>query len=254
MEEFDDRAATIPFSLPPEDEGRQPYAGTISHHLLVLPVIGQWFFELRRLRCIDTFIIISPGHFRQGNRPISLSSLPWRAGEAVVRVKTAYVEKIRKDLRIREDRDAMHFEHGIGALIPCLHRYFPEAEIVPIVLDETRRSMKEIGILEESIVDIMKTDPGAFLLISIDFSHGAGITTTMERDKKNEAYLRSLESEKIFHVYADNIGGLSILEKTVRSHGPADCVFLYHTDSYRFSGKQPENITSYFFTYYFRNA
>jgi AmmeMemoRadiSam system protein B len=233
-------------------ESFSPYAGTISHHLLVLPVMERWFFELRTLRHIETFIMISPKHFKQGYQSISLSSLPWHTETSVVDVHTGYVKKIRKKLDLPEDREAMHFEHGIGALIPCIHRYFPGSKIVPIVIDEKNKDMAKIDMLAEIIIEIMNGDPDTFLLISIDFSHGGDSKVTAMRDRENEHYLLFPKPETMTGVYSDNFGGLVILEKTVRQRRASQCFLLCHTDSYHYSQKQPENITSYYFTYYFQ--
>ena len=55
------------------DENIFPVSGTVSHHLLVGSITNQWFKELKKLRDIKTFIILTPNHYNQGKEIISLS-------------------------------------------------------------------------------------------------------------------------------------------------------------------------------------
>lgn len=63
----------------------RPIAGTVSHHLLVGPIIDHWFKLLQERRKIDTFFILSPRHFKQGLYPISITRLDWDAGLTTVK-------------------------------------------------------------------------------------------------------------------------------------------------------------------------
>jgi len=95
------------------------------------------------------------------------------------------VDKILAYLQIPEDREAMHFEHGIGTLLPFIANYFPQAKIVPIVIDEKHKNISMLYQLADILYQIISQDPTVFLLISVDFSHKAGREQTFERDTRS---------------------------------------------------------------------
>ena len=133
-----------------------PVAGTVSHHLLVAPLINNWFKELKRLRKVSTFIIISPRHFDQGREDVSFSSLAWDAGNGRAEPDKECIAFLRNRLGLPEDPEAMHLEHGIGALLPYIIHYFPDAQIVPVVIDEHHARTDQIEKLSAAICKIIQ--------------------------------------------------------------------------------------------------
>ncbi len=86
-------------------------------------------------------------------------------------------------------------------------------------------------------------------MVSADFSHHAGIETTGERDSRTESVLPTLLRKNLPLMYSDNRGGLLLLSEFLGGvvH---DYRLIGHTNSYKISGMDKEDITSYFFTLY----
>lgn len=231
-----------------------PVAGTVSHHLLVAPLINIWFKELKRLRHVQTFIIISPRHFAQGREDISFSTLPWDAGNGRVEPDVQCITSLKNRLDLQEDPEAMHMEHGIGALLPYIKKYFPHALIVPIVIDELHARLSDIEILAAALYKIMQDRNDIFLILSTDFSHHAGKILTGQRDERTAGFLAAPALETLPLVYSDNNKGLRILAFLYQKMQINAGVLLCHTHSLEYSGKGADDITSYFFYLWGRGA
>jgi AmmeMemoRadiSam system protein B len=230
--------------------GLYPVAGAVSHHLLIAPLINLWFKELRRLREVSTFIIISPRHFPQGREDISFSTLPWNAGNGKVEPDGECIELLRNSVGLPEDPEAMHMEHGVGALLPYIVKYFPGARIAPVVINEQHALPKQIEKLAEALYTLIRNKSDIFLIVSIDFSHHAGRELTGQRDNKTALFLEAPSLKKLPLVYSDNNKGLRALAFLCEKLNLHTGVRLCHTNSLVYSGDGQDDITSYFFYFW----
>lgn len=236
------------------DENIKPRSGTVSHHLLVSPIINSWFKELKKHNNdIKNFFIISPKHTDLGYGIISLSSLDWRiTGNKSVKANKKYINKILNRLNIKEDRYAFHKEHGIGTLIPFINYYYPDARIIPIVMDEFNKQISICGKLSGIISGLMEKDDKSFLIISVDFSHRVNLSKTKKRDAITRDALNSLDPDRVNEIYSDNNVSLFTLFFTCNNLNlDANHIFC-NIDSQSYIRKNLDDITSYFFTFQYK--
>jgi AmmeMemoRadiSam system protein B len=231
-----------------------PVAGSVSHHLLIAPLINMWFKELRRLRQVSTFVIISPRHFPQGREDISFSTISWNAGNGKVEPDRECIELLRNSLGLAEDPEAMHMEHGVGALLPYIVKYFPEARIAPVVVNELHVSPAQIQKLAAALYTIIQNKSDTFLIVSIDFSHHADKALTEQRDKRTAVFLHAPSLERLPLVYSDNNKGLRVLAFLYEKLNLNTAVQLCRTNSFAYSGDGEDDITSYFFYFWGKMA
>jgi AmmeMemoRadiSam system protein B len=229
-----------------------PVAGTVSHHLLVAPLINKWFKELKKLRAVRTFIIISPRHFPQGREHISFSMLPWDAGNGRVEPDTECIDFLRNAVGLPPDPEAMHMEHGVGALLPYVVKYFPDARIAPVVVDELRAGPGPVNRLAAALYNLLQDRTDIFLIISTDFSHHAAEALTVRRDERTADFLAAPALQTLPLVYSDNNKGLRILAVIYEKMDLNAGILLCHTNSFAYSGNGEEDITSYFFYFWGR--
>ncbi len=234
---------------------KPPRSGTVSHHLLVSPLIDAWFKELKKQnRDLKNFFIICPKHAGLGNGIVCTSSIDWKTPDnKIVRTNKNYTGKIRKGLDLKEEPYAFHKEHGIGALVPFINHYYPGAEIIPVAMDEFNKQISVCRKLSKIISGIMEKDDKSFLIISIDFSHRADIVLTNKRDKIAENVLNSLNPDRINNMYSDNNVGLFTLFFVCSELDLNKNQIFCHTDAQTFTGNKLDDITSYFFTFQFKD-
>lgn len=235
----------------PPQGGFSPRAGTVSHHLLTARYMEGWFSELKEAKPdIKTFFILSPKHTQAGSSSIALSDRSWRSGDGVVKVHKGYSKRIRKELGLEEDHLPFMGEHGIGAFIPYILHYYPDAKIVPVIMDEYNKQIKRSLRAADRIAGIMERDEKSFLLISVDFSHRAGREVTDSRDRISREVLLKLDRKAINSVYSDNNIGLIALFAICEKLALKQTHIYSHIDAEMVSG-QPlgDDITSYFFSF-----
>jgi len=225
----------------------RPFSGTTSHHLLCRHVIDRWFQNLAELREVRTFVIISPNHGRLGALPVSLTCRSWKTAGKTTRTNVDLVGIILRELEIQTDDVTFGNEHGIEALLPFVNKYFPKADIVPILLDEKQRHVPLIMKLTDSLHRIFKADQKAFLLLSVDFSHRGDAAMTAKNDRRSHKALASMGKGK--SAVSDNNGGLMVMFELCERMNVANTHFFCHTDSAKFEPEAALDITSYFFTF-----
>ena len=254
--DFTIQATTESFSRPlPVAEQRipsdyTPIAGTVSHHALASSWINAFFSDLADTRDVDTFIILSPRHYAQGDSYISISPLPWRIGDTIIEVDESLYEHFSQSLDLNSDPWAFSGEHGIETLLPYIAHYFPDATIVPIIQKEKPLRLDILDSLSDAVNEAMDKEPGAFLLVSSDFSHHEGIEITRARDTRSRIFLEVIRDASLGIVGCDSIGSMSVLQDFLQSKYLVRTVIRNHTDSLTISGEQEWDITSYFFSYF----
>ena len=227
-----------------------PYAGVTSHHLLVSPLIDRWFSELKRLKPdIRTFVILSPDHFNNGKARINTTSAGFDTCYGKIHSNKKYTETILNSMNIKDDPDAFNHEHGILDIVPFIAKYFPDAKVVAISLDQINRSNKELIRLSEILYSFMEKDEKIFLLISADFSHRCNLLETYKNDSNSLARLMKFEEQSVNGIYSDNIAALYVLFHIAQKTGRKKMYLMCNTNSFDYSKKDDKDITSYIFSF-----
>lgn len=151
-----------------------------------------------------------------------------------------------------EDHDAFYYEHGIGTLTPYIKKYFPKSTIVPILQREKPLKLDRLEELGKVMTDLVKKDPSKyFVMISTDFSHHFNLEDTLENDKRSRHFLLNPYKDNIISAANDNIGGLYSLATIADNVGWQRTSILYNTNSFYISSEGEDDITSYFFSFFY---
>ena len=245
-----DAPALEPESLPAKEDFI--WAGTVSHHLLVGEYIDDWFKVISENRNVKTFFIICPSHYGYSVHPWSIADVRWDAGAyGKVDCNSEIVNTIVKNLGITQESGVFIPEHGMNTLIPYVKKYFPDSKIVPIAvhgeppLDQA---------LAEKLYTALKPyfDPKGkkdnFLVLSTDFAHHGNYEGTVFKDNRTRTFFDAPLSGTWICCGCDNRPGVYILSKLMSEKTEARV--QYHTNSYDVSGKDENDITSYFFAFF----
>jgi len=229
-----------------------PWAGIVSHHLLADVVIDEYFFALSKKRNVDTFFILSPGHYGVNTETYSLTHGYWAVENGFVETDIDKTERLAKRLKVQLDESAFDFEHGVSTLIPYIKKYFKSAKVVAICYDwDTRFSLPMAKTLAESLdlffgIEARKEN---FLLISSDFSHRGDLVATAERDNRSLRFFNAPSLETWDLAACDNRPGIYALAHLGGNNMKVN--LIYHTNSFELSNEAPDDITSYFFAYFY---
>lgn len=185
---------------------KQYRGAMINHHALASDLIAQMMRELARCRpSTKLVIILSPDHYNAGSSQVTTHRISYRTAGDVVRVDMDSLERLKASLpEAGESPELFEHEHGVGVLVPFMHRALPQAQIVPIVIKSS------IGEMERNeLADWLKSEAatGAFIIVSSDMSHYLDEATAKQNDERTKRAL--VDSEMGFFVrakddYTDN--------------------------------------------------
>jgi MEMO1 family protein len=235
--------------MPPA--GAVPWAGTVSHHLLTDALLERWFAELARRRGVSVFYVLSPSHWGLSSLPWSLTDGTWHVPGGDVESDRPRAAALARRLGVPFEHSVFEGEHGISTLMPYIARHFPGAKVVAMAyrgeppLDQPM-ALRLARALAPAFA--RKGRSGNFLLISTDFAHHGDAAGTSLKDGRSRRFFAAPSLDTWIFAGCDNRPGIYAL---ARMAGPATrCSVLHHTDSLKLSGRDPDDITSYFFTWF----
>jgi len=239
-----------------------PLAGTVSHHLLAGKYIDIYFRTLASARKVETFFIISPSHYGLSTQEWSLCECTWDAGKyGLVQTDSTKEGQLADALGVSYDKNAFRIEHGLSTLMPYIAKYFPKAKVCAIALEgEPPLRQAQAQKLTEALSPYFTKEKAKknFLLISSDFSHHGNTEETRKKDSHSRKFFESPSKEKWFFCVCDNRQGMYAManifckdcnDNEKSFYRQKKCSVLYHTNSFELSGKDGDDITSYFFTF-----
>lgn len=173
----------------------------VPHHDLAADYTAELFQRIGR-RDIRTVIIIGPNHENSGAGDIITSLVAYGLPRSQVHSSSTLVERILEDKIAVSDTDRLQTEHSIYNIVPYVDYYFPQAEIVPIILSGrvTQLEAENLGKYLASHLD-EKT----LLIGSIDFSHYLTTEKARANDFITRAALTSHDYEKLYSFSNDYI-------------------------------------------------
>jgi poly-gamma-glutamate synthesis protein (capsule biosynthesis protein) len=179
-------------------------AGVVNHHALASDLLAGFFHHVKRCRPeANTFIILSPDHYRISRSVVATHARPYRLQGVDIKVKAADSSLATQQI-VPFER-----EHGIGALVPFIHHEFPDATIIPLIV-RADLSREEQTLLTDWLRTEMKK-PGAFVVVSADMSHYLDAKTARANDQETKRALSGLDVaffERATDDFTDN--GVSI--------------------------------------------
>jgi MEMO1 family protein len=242
--------APVAFGAAPPP-GAVPWAGTVSHHLLADREIDAWFGELARRRKVEVFYILSPSHWGLSMQAYSITDGSWRVPDRLVESDRGSARGLARRLGVSLEPEVFDPEHGVSTLVPYIARYFPGARIVAVAYrGEPPVSMPAAAALASALAPSF--DAGGrrrnFLLVSADFSHHGDAAQTAAKDAVSAGFFAAPSRDSWILAGCDNRPGICVLARLLPP-GSADAV-LCRTNSFALSGQGGDDITSYFFSYF----
>lgn len=236
-------------------ENAVPWGGVVSHHALTGKLIDEFFFVLSKKRKVDTFILLSPGHFKFSKDYVSVTGGSWKTPFGFVKSDTVLTENLAVSFGVGYDDGAFYSEHGVSTLVPFIKKYFPEAKVAAVLYEVLEHySGVMVKKYADGIYRNFQAGSGNFLLISSDFTHGVDLKTALAQDKNTAEFFSSPTASSWQKVTCDNMPAIyafSILaspKTKVTSLYRTNCLYLAPNDA------DPNDITSYFFSYFWEEV
>ncbi len=226
-----------------------PVAGIASHHLLTGSMIDRFFSDLKNLRPVATFLIISPLHWDLDEQEAVSTFGTWATSPGAVENNIELSRRIIEGLRSRPNDSAFLYEHGVAVFMPFIKRYFPEARVsVLAVPGEPPVNMSRVLQIAGAVLPELEAKD-IFLLVSSDFAHHGDTQTSRKKDEISRGFLENPDSNSWIFAGCDNRPGMFVYGSLADAIPGAKSCILSNSNSYSISGEGETDITSYFFTF-----
>jgi AmmeMemoRadiSam system protein B len=224
----------------------QPIAVVVPHHDLVRDRRQKMLSEIASKRMLTTSIILlSPDHFSPFQTAVSYSDQDWKTSLGTVQFNKNFGEVLHSLLDKRNG--IVENDHGITNIIPDIKRFFPQANVVPIIIGQ-KVPAKNLEKLVKVITDYCNFS--CLLITSVDFSHYLPATLSDIHDEKSLYDLETLNSDQLAQVEVDSPQSLFILSQFAKNKQAPHFTLYDHTNSGKLANNFDVEATSHIFGFY----
>ena len=223
-------------------------SGVVPHHLLAKDIMEDFFSYISSQEKPKTIVILSPDHFQSGilmesNSFITITLDSNDKEFNNLKVDTLLWGKLFKENKMILNNSAVIAEHGVTTLLPYIKKYFPETNILPILIPA--------DITKEQVEQLVKTiDENTLLntivVASVDFSHYLPSQAADFHDAKSIRVLLNFEEENFKNIEVDCWQALYAARLFAKLRQKKTPHIMAHNNSADFLNLELEETTSYF--------
>lgn len=235
------------------EENRKIYGAIIPHHLvadsIIVKTLGRVasYFDNKDQK-ISQIVLLSPNHFLTGKEYIITSDGDWQTKFGILESDDELVEKLRLYNYAGIEYEAIEREHGISSLLPFIKYFYPEAKIVPLMIEEClgQEDLEKIALFfQENLTE------NSLMIVSADFSHYLPKEIADFHDKASIAALYNFDFDFLEKMDVDTPSSLSILLKYLALKNSQRFVLVENANSLDvIEGNYAEETTSYVSGYF----
>lgn len=208
------------------------YGMILPHHLIyAYQIIADSFDSIEGK--YDNVIILGPDHFGSSKNKISASSLEWETSFGKVTPNL----KMIGELGLKLDEAAHVHEHSVRVMLPFIKYKFPDAKIVPIILNASLSEQEAVE-LGKKISQFDKT----LIIASVDFSHDYDLEEALKKDAISLRTIQNFEKDKILLLDADSSPSLLALLTAMEIKNAKKTELLNYTNSGQLTEDYPKNV------------
>jgi len=218
---------------------------TVPHHLLTADLVALGFQAASGFR-YKRIVILSPDHFHKTQKLFATTTRGFDTVLGEVTTDADAARRLETNSDMVEDSCLFAQEHGVLAMLPFLHHYFPEAEIVPVAMS-VKAHRGDWDRLAEALKAIVDDD--TLIVESTDFSHYLPQHDARRFDQQTLNILAAGSLDGIAALrqpdHADSVGALYIQTKLQRTLFGAGPLVIANENSQAHTSDYVERTTSY---------
>ena len=230
-------------------ENPEAKAGIISHQFLARQLIADFYNKIESDK-VSTIFLISPDHygiFFPKETIAYTSYATWQTPFGDLPANRKNIDLLQANGNIKNDDSLLGLEHGIYVEMPFIKNFFPNANIVPLLLNMSAGDDNFIKLGEQ-----LKNMAGesSILIVSSDFSHDMSVQEADINDKNSIEVLRNLKADKLNGVTNDCRQCLAVLSGFLPNDKNYSFNLMDNKNSFDFSGEDRNSVTSYVSGFY----
>jgi AmmeMemoRadiSam system protein B len=219
----------------------------VPHHDMVAGIRSAYFAKVSSEVSPKRIILISPNHSGTAQSSIVTTKRTWETASGTIQPAL----KIIEDIFVKEDDVVFSDEQGITSILGDVRTYFPDSEIIPILIKRSATYAETIDLVHK----LYASCKDCLLITSIDFSHATHAQVAQLHD---DVSLRALYTHDSVLAYknaeVDSPESLVALIEWSRLHGVDTFSLFKHTNSGYLSGTAVGEVTTHVFGGYERGA
>lgn len=176
----------------------------LPHHDLAKPIFHSSLLKLKNIQTPSTIVIYGTNHY-------------FSDGPIFTTTKEIQDKYNLKNVFINNDRIAK--EHSIQTTSQYLVEYFPESNIIPIIIS-SQYNTKEIDDVSNFLIEILPKD--TLYVASVDFSHNSTVQSGLEKNEESIAAISTFDYQTILNYKDDHMDSpvaIATFMKTMESLG-----------------------------------
>jgi poly-gamma-glutamate synthesis protein (capsule biosynthesis protein) len=218
---------------------------TVPHHLLAADLIGAAFRAAAAGARPDRIVVLTPDHFKRARHDFATTRDDFATALGVVPVDRAAVDRLLESPAV-ETSWLFKREHGIGALLPYLRRFFPDVPIVPVAIAIRARRMA----WDDLVAHLRPLVTARTLIVqSTDFSHYLSLPEASQRDRQTLAAIASGDLDALARLrqpqHLDSLGAQYIQMRLQREVFGAEPLVFANRNSAHYGPPGSDGTTSY---------
>ena len=222
----------------------------VPHHNIVASQRAQVFDDLsNRLgpeNYPETVILVSPNHYLSGEGKVQTSKQDWNLSQGQIYSNKEVISKLVERKQATLEPYSFADEHGIYAVLADIHRTFPKANLVPLMLKDV--SGPE---LQNLVKTFEETCSKCLVIASVDFSHYQPAQLAELHDQKSIRELQTLNTQNLLKaVEVDSGSSLALLALWAKSRQTLQFELRNHTNSNLLLNSLDAEGTSHVFGWY----
>jgi len=183
----------------PESIPNQVKAVILPHHLLVGPLIEEFYRQLSANNDYGRIFLISPNHFDYGFHYVQTTDTP-DPTKIIGDLDLESIKDLAASRSLSIEPEFYPREHGITVHLPFIRKFFPKAKVIPIIIKRTTPE-KILNALADELLKI--SDEKTLIIASIDFSHYEEEKYALKNDRHTINWLENLENNPPEHLLND---------------------------------------------------
>jgi len=219
----------------------------VPHHDLDKADRTELFSKISKEVKAKTVVLVSTNHFNSGTGNIITTKKEWQLSTGKIEASSSFVDSLTNSKIATGDENAFSEEHGIKNILPDILQYFPDTNLVPIII-KAGTSNVDIDKLNQALVDNCKDN--CLLVSSVDFSHyQPGALAEIHDDLAIRA-LNELDENKLIRAEVDSKETLNLTILWAKSQKTEQFNLFKNTNSGQIENSRDGESTSYVLGYY----
>lgn len=165
----------------------------VPHHLLVESFLDAFYSKIAAQNSYDKIIILSPNHFGYGFSYIQTTT---EIKEDQFNFDQQAIEKLYAQGVVKNEPKYFGYEHGVFAEEKFINKYFPKAQVIPIIIKEETPQAK-LDLLANQLTDLIQSNQEnglkTLVIASLDFSHYSKEQAAIENDQNSVEWLSNIK-------------------------------------------------------------